>query len=62
MTLKNRNAADVIEQKDLSGDTLSAAVEKMLSSPEITKQMGKNAAANAITDANARIYDCIKSL
>lgn len=62
MTLKNRNAAEVIEQKDLRGDTLSAAVEKMLSSPEITKQMGKNAAANAITDANARIYDCIKSL
>lgn len=62
MTLKNKNAAEVIEEKDLSGEHLISVVNSLLSNPSVTEEMGKNAASLAITDASKRIYDCIVGL
>lgn len=61
MTLKNKNAAEVIEEKDLSGETLINTALEILSGDKL-KVMGENAKNMAITDANRRIYDCIKQL
>ncbi len=62
MTLKEKSAAEVIEEKDLTPEKLINEVEKILSSSELSEIMGKNAAENAITDANERIYNCIMKL
>lgn len=61
MTLKNRNAAEVIEEKDLSGEKLTMTVEKLISADSL-HTMGENAKKAAIVDANKRIYECIKEL
>lgn len=61
MTLKNKNAAEVIEEKDLNGKVLTETARKMLSG-DMLNTMGENARAMAIIDANRRIYDCIKEL
>ncbi len=62
MTLKERNAAEIIEEKNLSGDSLIEAVKNIFANPELAKSMGKNAAETAILDANQRIYDCLMEL
>jgi UDP-N-acetylglucosamine--N-acetylmuramyl-(pentapeptide) pyrophosphoryl-undecaprenol N-acetylglucosamine transferase len=62
MTLKNKNADEVIEEKDLTGEHLISVVNSLLSNPSVTEEMGKNAASLAITDASKRIYDCIVGL
>lgn len=62
MTLKNNNAAEVIEEKDLTGETLIRTVDKILGDGDTAAQMGKNAAKASIPDANERIYNCITEL
>ena len=62
MTLKEKNAAEVIEEKDLSGESLINAVINVFSDKELSVAMGKNAAESAILDANKRIYDCLMEL
>ncbi len=62
MTLKSKNAAEVIEQKDLTPDNLLSAVNDMLASPDKTEIMGENAKKAAILDANERIYNCIMNI
>lgn len=62
MTLKNRNAAVVIEEKNLSGDVLTSELLKLLDNSEKAEAMGKNAGKMAITDANKRIYDALMKL
>ncbi len=62
MTLKSRNAAEVIEEKDLSAEKLINEVETILSSSELSKAMGENAAKSAINNANERIYECDMTL
>ena len=62
MTLKNINAAEVIEEKDLTGETLIRTVDKILGDSDTAAQMGRNAAKASIPDANERIYNCITEL
>ena len=62
MTLKEKNAAEVIEEKDLSGESLTRAVAEIFAHSERAEIMGKNAAETAILDANKRIYDCLMEL
>ncbi len=62
MTLKNCNAAEVIEEKDLTEETLIAAVDRLLADSFTAEEMGKNARKHAIIDANERIYVTLMSL
>jgi len=62
MTLKEKNAAEVIEEKDLSGESLTRAVAEIFSDSELARTMGQNASEAAIIDANKRIYDCLMEL
>ena len=62
MTLKERSAAEVIEEKDLSETALTKAVDLLTNNKSATDDMGKNAAASAISDATEKIYDCITEL
>ncbi len=57
MVLAAKDAAVVIEEKDLTGEVLSATVMKLLDDPKRLKQLGENAQSMAIIDANRRIYD-----
>ena len=62
MTLKNVGAAEVIEEKELSGEKLISVVEEMLSSSDKLNEMSKNAEKAAIDDANERIYKVLMEL
>lgn len=62
MTLKRQNAAVVIEEKDLTGETLISEVEQLLADPAQLKVMGQNAQKGAIFDVNHRIYTVIMQL
>ena len=62
MTLVKRNAAAILEEKDLSGQTLTEQVRHLLEHPDLLAQMGANARAHAITDASKRITDAILTL
>ncbi len=62
MTLKEKNAAEVIEEKDLNGEMLINAVKGILSDTKLSSKMGEKAAETAILDANKRIYDCLMEL
>lgn len=61
MALVNRGAAEIIEEKDLSGEALWSKVEDILSDSERVRLLGENAGKMEITDANERIYRVIKS-
>ena len=62
MVLANNNAAVVIEEKDLTGALLCQTVEKLISQPQKLKELGRNAQAMAIIDANQRIFHQILEL
>lgn len=62
MTLAERNAAYVLEEKDLTEDALISRVEAMLSDTSQLEKMGDNARSCAIVDANKRITDVILTL
>lgn len=62
MALVNKNAARVIEEKDLSGEKLIEAVDSMVSDSALLSQYSENAKAMAITDASQRIYDIVKEI
>lgn len=62
MTLKNQNAAEVIEEKDLTDNALTKAVDRLFESKELTDSMGKAAAKSAISGATEKIYSCIMEL
>lgn len=62
MTLVERNAASILEEKDLTEETLIEKVEAMLSNEGGLEIMGENAKACAIADANKRIADVILNL
>jgi len=62
MTLKNKNAAEVIQERELTPAKLIGEVTRILSAESIAKEMGKRAAETAIIDANERIYKCIIAL
>lgn len=62
MTLKNVGAAEVIEEKELTGEKLISTVENMLSDNNKLETMSKNAKKIAIDDANERIYKVLMEL
>ncbi len=62
MALEENNAARVIEQKDLTADTLAGMIDELLRDPAVFAQMGKNARDMAVPDAKRRIADIILSL
>ena len=59
MALVRRNAAEIIEEKDLNGADLLKKVEIMLNDREKLSLIGKNCKKMAILDANERIYRII---
>ena len=62
MTLKEAGAAEIIEEKDLTGDKLIETVSRLIDSPKLLEKMREAAKQVAITDATKRIYDTLMSL
>jgi UDP-N-acetylglucosamine--N-acetylmuramyl-(pentapeptide) pyrophosphoryl-undecaprenol N-acetylglucosamine transferase len=62
MALQNRQAAVVLEEKDLSGQSLCAVVNDILSQPGRLEELGANAAKMSIADANRRIAEQVIAL
>lgn len=62
MTLKRSGAAEIIEEKDLSGENLIYTVERLIDNTPKLKQMSEFAKKSAILDANKRIYDALMKL
>ena len=62
MALVRRNAAEVIEESELSGEALMAAADCILGDPEKLRLMSENAHKMAITDSCERIYDIIEQV
>ena len=62
MALVNRDAAVLIEEKDLSGEKLWETVNEILSTPGRAEAIGRNAKAMAVLDANERIYQIVKRI
>ena len=61
MALVNRGAAEIIEEKNLTGEVLWEKVRSILSDKERLRSLGENAGEMEIRDANDRIYRVIKS-
>jgi len=62
MALANRNAARIIEEKDLTAESLSNMIDSLLSSQEQLFEIEKNAKSMAVLDSRERIADIIISL
>lgn len=62
MALVNRNAARIIEEKDLTSERLNEELHQLLQSPETIFEIEKNAKAMAITDSRERIAEVILNL
>lgn len=56
MALVNRGAAEVIEEKDLSGEVLLEKLNKILSEPGKAAEYGMHAKELSVPDVNERIY------
>ena len=56
-----RGAAEIIEEKDLTGEALWEKVEAILSDPQRLQSLGENAGKMETLDANERIYRVIKA-
>lgn len=59
MSIVKRNAAWILEEKDLTGQTLIKKVEQLFQKPETIEHLAENAKKMAIVDANERIYKLI---
>ncbi len=62
MTLKRSGAAEILEEKDLTGESLINKVEKLVKDNDRLKAMSNAAGKSAIIDANERIYAEIMKL
>ncbi len=62
MSMVNKKAAVLIEQKDLTGEKLIETVDSMLTDRSVLEEYRRNAQRMAITDANERIYQTIKEV
>ena len=62
MTLKKAGAAQLLEEKDLSGESLINAVEGLICNKPLLEKMGEAALKHAIPDANKRIYEVLMDL
>ena len=59
MALVNNNAALILEEKDLTPDSLTQMVESLLADRAKLEAIGKAAKDMAVIDATARIYDTL---
>ncbi len=59
MSLVNKNAAVMIEEKDLTPEKLTEEIDKLASDPVRLKEYSENAKRMAISDASKRIYSII---
>ncbi|MBQ7547999.1 MAG: undecaprenyldiphospho-muramoylpentapeptide beta-N-acetylglucosaminyltransferase [Clostridia bacterium] len=62
MALVNNGAAVIIEEKDLTGDRLTAEVDALLADPERLRTLGENAKKMAIPDTVERIASILSDL
>lgn len=62
MSMVNKEAASIIEEKNLTGEKLIAEVDKLVSDKKVLEKYSMNAQSMAITDANERIYKVIKEV
>lgn len=62
MVLAGKNAAVVIEEKNLTGERLCKAVDQLVSDPQELKNLSQNASSIAIIDSAQRICKEIYSL
>ncbi len=62
MSLVNRGAAVILEEKDLTGESLDALVSDLLYDRARLEQIGRNAKAMAVTDATARIFETLSEI
>ncbi len=62
MALVNRNAARIIEEKDLSSESLGKMIDELLSNDETLFEIEKNAKEMAILDSREKIAEIILSL
>ncbi|MCI1951961.1 MAG: undecaprenyldiphospho-muramoylpentapeptide beta-N-acetylglucosaminyltransferase [Clostridiales bacterium] len=59
MSMVKRNAAWILEEKDLTGQMLIKKVEQLFQKSETIEHLAENAKKMAIVDANERIYKLI---
>ena len=62
MTLVSKGGAEIIEEKDLSGEKLTDVVSKLITDKAKLDKMSENAKKCAIFDTNERIYKVICDL
>lgn len=62
MALVNRNAARILEEKDLTSEALKELINTILSDKSLLCEIEKNAKAMAVTDSRERIAEIIISL
>jgi UDP-N-acetylglucosamine--N-acetylmuramyl-(pentapeptide) pyrophosphoryl-undecaprenol N-acetylglucosamine transferase len=62
MALVEKNAALIIEEKDLNGEILAAEIDKLLSDKAKLKEIGDNAKDMAVVDAASRICGIVTGL
>lgn len=59
MAMVNRGAAEILEEKDLSGEALCRRVRELFRTPDTVASLAENAKKMAITNANERIAKII---
>lgn len=62
MALVNRNAARILEEKDLTSEALKELINSILSDRSLLCEIEKNAKAMAVVDSRERIAEIIMSL
>ncbi len=62
ITLKKAGAAEIIEEKDLSGESLIETVSMLIENKPKLSSMSKAAYKSSISDANERIYEVLMKL
>ena len=62
MALVNAGAAEILEESELNGETLTAKADFMLQSEETLAKFSENSKKMAITNANERIYSVVKQV
>ena len=62
MALVNRNAARILEEKNLTALSLKALMNELIADKNVLRQIEQNAKDMAIIDARERIADIILSL
>lgn len=62
MALVGRGAAEILEEKDLTGEALCRKVESLFAKPETICTIGENARGMAILNANERILKIMREV